>query len=89
MRKNWYYLKLKGDEIFFESDQASGKVIKYQRATDSRNRYNIVGIVEISYVSFYGRYLNWLSKRSGVIWMEITKEKFQLEVKDYINKILN
>ena len=84
----WYYLKFKGEEIFFQEHKLYGKVIKFQRATAVKNRYNIVGVTEISWISFYGRYLNWLSKREGIIFMEITKEKFQQEVKQYISQIL-
>lgn len=87
MLKKWYFFKLDGDEIFFEADQASGKVIKYQRASTKKNRYGTIGVHEISWVSFYGRYLNWLSKWGKATFMEITKEKFQQEVKEYTNKI--
>lgn len=87
--KTYYYFKLKGDSIFFQVDQKAGVVIKFQRTTDSKNRHSIIGIVQISYISFYGRYLNWLSKRPEALFMEITKDKFQQEIKEFTNNILS
>lgn len=84
----WYYFKWKGEEIFFQEHKLYGKVIKYQRASSVKNRYNIIGVTEISWISFYGRYLNFIAKMKNVTIVEITKEKFQQEVKEYISQIL-
>lgn len=86
--KEYYYFNLKGDQIFFEVNKLSGTVIKFQRSTKAKNRHSIIGITEISYISFYGRYLNWLSKWDNATFMQITQQKFQQEVKEYFNSII-
>lgn len=85
----WYYYSYRGEEIFFQEDKFYNKVIKYHRASVVKNRHSVIGVYEISWTSFYGRYLNWLTLRSGALFMEITRDKFQQEVKEYINKTIS